>query len=115
MADLARQRVILVIKDLAQNLDQRQVAAPLDGPVKGIPVLRDDLILTRDQLTKRFALAPGVLPAFHRLCLVVDLVLVGDRLLEEVRVSLGEANPLGLALEEAEVTAGARPPLVVVR
>ena len=43
-----------------------------------------------------------------------DLLLDGDGSFEEVGVSVGESDPLGLALVEAEVAARPGAPLVVV-
>ena len=76
------------------------------------------------KLNECFATGPCVAAALH--CsvaevgvagdagVVQDLLLDRDGPLEELRVPVGETDPLGLALEEAEVAAGSSAPFVVV-
>ena len=66
----------------------------------------EDFFFAFDQVNQRFASGPGVLTASHGRRFERSLILVADRLLEQVGMTLGQADPLRLALEETEVAAG---------
>src|SRR3989442_1350195 len=96
---------------LGEDLDER-------------PIRPHRLLLCEDLgvIALDFLNAHGLLEVLETLALTpriplarfgIDL-LVALRELEEVGVLLPEPHPLGLALEEAEVTPGAGAPLVVV-
>ena len=77
------------------------------------------------ELHEGFAARPRVLTALHRLVgevgvavsagVLENLLLDGYGAFEEFGMAICKTDPFGLALEEAEVAAGARAPLVVVR
>ncbi len=73
-----------------------------------------DLVASVAELAEGLAVGPRV-GALGGVVLVALLVLIGHSLFEQVRVTFCEADPLCLALEEAEVAAGAGAPLVVTR
>src|SRR4051812_36508143 len=108
VADLARCGTVFKIEHPTKNIDERAIWCCLGLASHRLVVLMQDVFLARDQLSQALTLRPSELPALHRLVFVVDLVLVRNGLLEQVRMLFGKTDPFVLALEEAEETAGAR-------
>src|SRR5689334_12070893 len=110
MTNIAPTIVILGVEGRAQQLDQRPIGAALALDLQADLVfalgLHDAIGLL--QLSQALALTPVEL-------LAVALLLVALGKLEQLGVTLLEANPLTGALKEAKIAAAALPPLVVGR
>ena len=104
--------IVVLVERIGQHFNERNVCPRLPGTRHGGRVTLQDLFTAGEERREGFARGPGVLPTAHGPATEVgvaihagvaqDFAFNCNGAVEQFRMSFSKADPLGLALVEAE-------------